>query len=210
MALIIPAKYPPEHDLSIKASVIISMLKKPRLLLINIFGVVAFGLLASISGWLPTLFQRFLGAGTAISNFSASFFWLAAVVGRGVAALLSRKYKEILLIKIMNILVFLLLVISFFLNDPLLLLIDYLLIGFVIGASPPLVVAYSATIYKKHSNTRVAITFAAAAIGMLLIPPLVGVLGEYFIINRVHAFTAVFFFAFIFIFWKVFKDPDHK
>jgi MFS family permease len=206
MALIIPAKYPPEHDLSIKAGVIISMLKRPRLLLINIFGVVAFGLLASIPGWLPTLFQRSLGASTSISNYSASFFWIAAVIGRGAAALLSRKYKEMSLIKIMNILIFLLLVISFFLNDPLLLLIDYLLIGFFMGSSPPLVIAYSATIYKKHSNTRVAVTFAAAAIGMLLIPPLVGVMGEYFVINRVHAFTAVFFFAYIFIFWKVFRD----
>jgi len=43
---------------------------------------------------------------------------------------------------------------------------------------------------------------------MLLIPTLVGVMGEYFAINRVHAFTAVFFFAFIFVFWKLFSGPE--
>jgi MFS family permease len=204
--LIIPAKYPLEHDLSIKPRVIISMLKKPRLLLINIFGLIAFGTLVSIPGWLPTLFQRSFGVGTAISNYSSSFFWIAAVAGRGLAALLSKKYRELPQIKVMNIIIFSLLAASFFLNDPVLLLIDYLLLGLFIGASPPLIISYTATLYKRHSNTRLSITFSAAAAGMFLLPTLTGLIGEYFSIQKVISFTAVFFFAFIFIFWKVFQE----
>jgi MFS family permease len=206
--LIVPARYPLEHDLSIKPQVIISMLRKPKLLLINIFGLIAFGTLVSIPGWLPTLFQKSFGVGAAISNYSSSFFWIAAVVGRVLAALLSKKFKELPQIKAMNIIIFFLLAVSFFINDPVLLLIDYLLLGLFTGVSPPLIISYTATLYKKHSNTRLSITFSAAAAGMFLLPTLTGVIGEYISIQKVISFTAVFFFAYIFIFWKVFRDQD--
>ena len=210
LLLIIPARYPADHDKSIRPSVIIDMLKIPRLVLINVFGMLAFGTVLAISGWMPTLFQKYLGVSASVANYSVSFFWIAAVLGRILAAFVSRRFREIFLIRIINVIVFLLIAVSFFLDEPVLLLADYLLLGFFMGTFTPLVVTYSAYVYDRYSSTRLAITFAAAALGMFSIPTIVGALGEYYAINKIIPFTAVFFLVYIFIFWKVFRGQEGR
>ncbi len=105
---------------------------------------------------------------------------------------------------IMNIIVFLLQTDSFFLNNPLLLLSDYLLFRLFTGAFAHLIILYTAILYRIHGNTRLAITFSSAAIGMFLMLTLVGTTGDYLGTHKIIYFKAIFFFVFIFVFWEVF------
>ena len=122
-------------------------------------------------------------------------------------AFLSRKFSETLLLRFSIIGISLILIISFFLDDYISLLIIYILIGYTIGGFVPLIVSQSAKISSKHSGIRIAIIFAAGAAGSFIFPSIVGLLADSFLIYKVIPFLAVPFIVFFFILKKVFKTP---
>jgi len=199
---IIAARYPDVKNEKINPAVLLELLKSGRFIQLCIFALFSSGVMFSISGWIPTLFQKNLNISAAISNYSLSFFWLSVIAGRIITAFLSKKYSEESLLKIMNILMFFLLAVSFFLNNYSMLLADYLMFGMLIGGTFPLVISYSAEIYPRYSTTRLATVFSFAAMGMFLVPTVIGVLADYFLIYKVIAFTAVSFLIYIYIFLK--------
>ena len=206
LVLISFAKYPQVHDESIKAKIIIDLVKNKRFLMLIILAALSFGTLTATSGWIPTLFYKYFNMSPASSNYSLAFFWIAILIGRLITAILSRKIKVIKLIKIINIISFFVLAISFFLNDSIYLLIDYLILGLLIGTYPPLLVSYSHEIYNKHSSTRVALIFSVGSIGIIIISYLTGFFGDYIAMSKIISLFSVFFLAYIFIFNRSFKS----
>ncbi len=202
LVLIAIARYPTVGDKPIRPSVILELLKNKKILYLCVFALLSAGVMHSVSGWIPTLFQKNLGVSAEISNYSLSFFWISIVIGRIVTAFLSRKYREALLLRTLNMMIFFVLAATFFLDNYTLLLAAYLLFGFLLGGTFPLVIAYSAEIYPKYSTTRLATVFSFTAMGMLLIPTMVGVLGRYFLIYKTIAFTSIVFLVYIFIFYR--------
>jgi MFS family permease len=96
----------------------------------------------------------------------------------------------------------LVLAVSFFLNGYLFLLINYLLLGITIGGFVPLIIAYSSSIHKDYSSTRIGIIFAAGSLGSLIFPTIVGIAGDYFAIHKIIPFMSVFFIIYLFYFIK--------
>ncbi len=205
LLLISFTKYPQVHDGSIKTKIIIDLVKNKKFVLLLVFAALTFGVLTAISGWVPTLFYKYFNVSSAFSNYSLAFFWVAVLIGRLIAAVLSRKIKLIKLIKIINIISFFVLAISFFLNDSIYLLIDYLIIGLLIGTYPPLLVSYSHEIYNKHSSTRVALIFSVGSIGIIIISYLTGYFGDYIAMSKIISLFSIFFLVYIFIFHRSFK-----
>lgn len=204
LILISLAKYPQVHDESIKAGIIMDLLRNKKFVLIIIFAALSFGVLTAISGWVPTLFHKYLNMSVSFSNYSLAFFWTAVLLGRIITAFLLRKIKIIILIKVINIITFFVLALSFFINDSIYLLIDYLVLGLLIGTYPPLLVFYSHEIYKKHSSTRIAVIFSAGSIGIIIISYLAGFFGDYITMSKIISLFSVFFLTYIFIFRKFF------
>ena len=124
------------------------------------------------------------------------------MVGRVAVAFLSRRFKEYFLLKILNFATFFVLAASFFLNNYVLLLIDYLLFGLLLGGIFPLLIAYSAEISPKYTTSRLAVIFSFTAMGMFAVPTIVGMLADYFLIYKVLAFTSLPFLAYIFVFGR--------
>ncbi len=206
LILISLTKYPFVHDGSIKTKIIIDLLKNKRFVLLIIFAALSFGTLTAISGWAPTLFYKYLNVSPSFSNYSLAFFWVAVVAGRIIVGILSKKVKVLVLIKVINIISFFVLAASFFLNDSIYLLIDYLILGLLIGTYPPLLVSYSHKIYKKHSSTRIALIFSVGSIGIIIISYLTGFFGDYIAMSKIIALFSVFFLVYIFIFYRSFKE----
>ena len=198
--LISVAKYPLADDEKIRPVVTLQILKNKKFLLLCVFAMLSAGTMHSISGWIPTLFNKYLNVSAQISNYALSFFWVAIVAGRIITAFLSKRFNEFLLIKVLNALMFIVLAVSFFLSSSYYLLANYLLFGFLIGGSFPLLVAYSAQIYPRYSATRLAIIFSFSAIGMLIVPTIVGVLTDYFAIYKVIAVSSLSFLVYIYVF----------
>jgi MFS transporter, FHS family, glucose/mannose:H+ symporter len=203
--LVIAARYPSVNDEKIKPAYLMELIRNPRFLYLCIFGLLSMGSVQSISGWIPTLFQKFLGVSSQISNYSPSFFWMAIVAGRIITAFLSKKYRALSLLKVMNIMLFFILSISFFLQNPMWLLADYMIFGVLIGGIFPLIIAYSAEISPRYSTTRIAVIFSFTAMGMFLMPTLTGLLSGYFAIYKIISAGAVSFLAYIYIFEKKFR-----
>jgi MFS transporter, FHS family, glucose/mannose:H+ symporter len=200
--LVTTARYPFVDSNKIKPGIITHMLKNPEFLSICIFALLSAGTMHSISGWIPTLFNQYLDVPLRVSNYSLSFFWVSIVIGRFVTAILARRFDEFLLIRILNVAMFFVLAVSSFFNSYFYLLLNYLLFGLLIGGSFPLLIAFSASIYPLYSSTRLAIIFSFTAVGMFLVPTLVGMLAEYFLIYRIIALTSISFLIYIFIFQK--------
>jgi len=202
LVLIAIARYPTVEDEPIRPSVIVELLKNKKFLYLCFFALFSAGAMHSVSGWIPTLFQKNLNVSAEISNYSLSFFWMSIVIGRIITAFLSRKYGEALLLRALNTMIFFVLAATFFLNNYVFLLAAYLLFGLLLGGTFPLLIAYSAEIYTKYSTTRLATVFSFTAMGMLIVPTIVGILGRYFLIYKIIAFTSIVFLVYIFIFYK--------
>jgi MFS transporter, FHS family, glucose/mannose:H+ symporter len=198
--LISAAKYPFVDNEKIRPVVTLQILKNKKFLLLCVFAMLSAGTMHSISGWIPTLFNKYLLVSAQISNYALSFFWIAIVVGRIITAFLSKRFNEFLLIKVLNALMFIVLAASFFFSSYYYLLANYLLFGLLIGGSFPLLIAYSAQIYPKYSATRLAIIFSFTAIGMFIVPTIVGVLADYFVIYKVIAVSSLSFLVYIYVF----------
>ena len=198
--LISIAKYPAVDNEKIRPSAILELLKNKNFIVMCIFAMLSSGSQHSVSGFIPTLFQKNLNISAQISNYSLSFFWLSIVVGRVAVAFLSKRFKEYFLLKILNFATFFVLAASYFLGNYVLLLIDYLIFGLLLGGIFPLIIAYSAEISPKYTTSRLAVVFSFTAMGMFAVPTIVGMLADYFLIYKVLAFTSIPFLAYIFVF----------
>jgi FHS family glucose/mannose:H+ symporter-like MFS transporter len=205
LLVIILAKYPGKEIKRIKFTVIGRLLKNNKLLFLCIYIIIGAGTMYSISGWMPTLFQKNLGMSQVLSNYMLSLFWLAIIIGRLVTALLCKKYKEIRILSWTNIAIIILLIISFFLNNPIFIMVIYFLLGLSMGGFFPLIVAISSDIYPEFSASRISLIFASSVIGMLIVPTSVGLFADSFVIYRIISFMAVFFLAYLYIFNKKFE-----
>lgn len=206
--LISISKYPVVDNEKIRPSAIIELLKNKSFIVICILAMLSSGAQHSVSGFIPTLFQKNLNVSAQVSNYSLSFYWLSIVIGRVAIAFLSRRFKEYFLLKILNFATFFVLAVSFFLNNYVLLLVDYLLFGLLLGGIFPLIIAYSAEISPKYTTSRLAVIFSFTALGMFVVPTAVGMLADYFLIYKVLAFTSLPFLAYIFVFGR--KTPKSQ
>ena len=116
-----------------------------------IYIILGSGTMHAVSGWMPALFQKNLNLGQVLSNYLLSLFWLAIILGRLITALLCRKYKEVKILSWTNVLIAVLLIIPFFLNDPIPIMVIYFLLGLAMGGFFPLAVAISSDIYPEYS-----------------------------------------------------------
>ncbi|MBN1298707.1 MAG: MFS transporter [Actinobacteria bacterium] len=203
--LIIAAKYPVVNDERIRPKVLIGFLKNRQFIYICIFAMISAGSMNAISGWIPTLFQKYLNISPAFSNYALSFFWISVVIGRIITAFLSKKFREISLLRIINVFLFFILAASYFFDSYVWLLIVYLVFGLFVGGSFPLAIAYSAHILPGYSTTRLAAVFSASAMGMFVMPTVVGLLAGHFAMNKIISVIASFFLIYIFIFFKKLK-----
>jgi len=200
--LISISKYPAVDNEKIRPSVVLELLKNKRFIVLCIFAMLSSGSQHSVSGFIPALFQKNLNTTSQISNYALSFYWLSIVAGRVATALLSKKYNEYFLLRVLNSTIFFVLAVSFFLDNYVLLLIDYLLFGLLLGGIFPLIIAYSSEISPKYTTTRLAIVFSFTALGMFAMPTIVGMLADYFLIYKVLAFTSLPFLAYMFVFGR--------
>ncbi len=198
--LILIAKYPAVDNEKIRPIVIVKMFKNRSFFVLCLYALFSAGSMHSVSGWIPTLFQKNLDISSSLSNYSLSFFWLSIVIGRIITAILSKKHDEYKLLRVLNPLIFIVLASSFFLNNYTLLLINYMTYGLLLGGTFPLLIAHSSHLFPKYTTTRLAIIFSLTAVGMFLIPMIVGMAADYFTIYKVLPFTAIPFLIYSFFF----------
>lgn len=198
--LIAIAKYPAVNNERIRPIVIVEMLRNKSFFALCLYALLSSGSMHAVSGWIPTLFQKNLNISVSISNYSLSFFWISVVIGRIIVAMLSKKYEEYKLLRFLNLLIFLVLGSSIFLNNYIFLLINYLSYGILLGGTFPLIIAYSAQLFPKYTTTRLATIFSFTAVGMFLLPMLVGIAADYFLIYKILPFTAIPFLVYVFFF----------
>jgi fucose permease len=200
LVLVLLAKYPQLYDEPVKIRPVIKLFKNWDFILIMIFAALSWGTFNAISGWMPTLFNKYLNMPISFSNFSLSFFWMSVLLGRIITTFLSRKINTMVLIRTINIITFFALSLSYFLKDPIFLLVDYLLLGLLLGTYPPLLISYSSNIDKRCRITRLAMIYSVGIIGVMAIPYITGFFGNYYPLNKTIALFSVFFLAYIFIF----------
>jgi len=191
--LVLPIKYPKSTLEKVNISNIKIVIKNKKFVLLCIFFLLGAGAQNTISGWMPTLFEKELDVSKYLSNYSLSFFWLAIIFGRVITAYLSKKIREEALIKYYALMIFVILLISGFANRFSFLITCYIIFGFFMGGLLPLFQAFSTIIHKDSTGIKIGILVSSAAIGSIIIPSLTGLLGDYFYMNKLIPFISIFF-----------------
>ena len=131
--------------------------------------------------WASTYLVGARGVEVEIASAFASLFYIGITVGRGINGFLAMKFKDRTLIRTglaiicLGIILFLLPLPSF-----------VALIGFVVvglGCAPvyPCIIHMTPELFgKERSQAMIGVQMAAAYLGFLLVPPLVGVIGDLF------------------------------
>ena len=191
--MVLPINYPSSTIEKVNISSIKIVAKNKKFIFLCIFFLLGAGAQNTISGWIPTLFEKELYISKSLSNYSLAFFWLAMILGRTITAYLSRKIREEILIKYYTFIIFVILSFSGFVNRFSFLITSYIIFGFFMGGLLPLFQAFSTIIHKDSTGIKLGMLASSAAIGSIIIPSLVGLLGDYFYINKVIPFTSIFF-----------------
>ena len=143
------------------------------------FGYCALEMTSSL--WASTYLVGARGVEVEIASAFASLFYIGITVGRGINGFLAMKFKDRTLIRTglaiicLGIILFLLPLPSF-----------VALIGFVVvglGCAPvyPCIIHMTPELFgKERSQAMIGVQMAAAYLGFLLVPPLVGVIGDLF------------------------------
>lgn len=208
LLLILPIRYSGKVEKT-NFSIVLNILKQRTFIFVCISLIIVAGTQITISSWLPTLLEKNLGITQKIANYSLSFFWFTVVIGRILTAYISKKVSAIKLIQVQAGLLFIILMISGFFNSYYLLIISYILFGIITGGLQPLLIAFALTRYKRNNGLRLGIIYSNASLGMLLIPTVVGMFGDYFPFYNVISFLSIFFLVILFFFWMESKKFLH-
>lgn len=191
--LVLPIRYPKSTLEKVNISSIKIVIKNKKFVLLCIFFLLGAGAQNTISGWIPTLFEKELNISKSLSNYSLSFFWLSMIFGRAITAYLSKKIREETLVKYYTLMIFIILMLSGFVNGFSFLITFYIIFGFFMGGLLPLFQGFSTIIHKDSTGIKLGMLTSSSAIGSIFIPSLVGLLGDYFYINKLIPFISIFF-----------------
>jgi fucose permease len=191
--LVLPIKYPKSTIEKVNISSIKIVFKNKKFVFLCIFFLLGAGVQNTISGWIPTLFEKELNISKSLSNYSLAFFWLSITCGRALTAYLSKRIREETLIRYYVLMLFILLAFSGFVNRFSFLITSYIIFGFFMGGLLPLFQSFSTIIHKDSTGIKLGMLSSSLAIGSIVIPSLIGLLGDYFYINKIIPFTSIFF-----------------
>lgn len=204
LLLTLPVKYPERIEKNY-LSIFKNIIRQKTFICVCISLIIVAGTQITISSWLPALLQKNLNMDLKVSNYSLSIFWFTVVIGRVLTAYMSKKISIIRLIKIQTGLVSFVLLISGFLKNYYFIITSYILFGIITGGLQPLLIAIVLTKYRKNNGLRLGLIYSNASLGILLIPTVVGIFGDFYPFYRVIPFTSILFLILLFLFHKVLK-----
>jgi len=193
--LILPVEYPKSTIEKVNLASVKHVTGNKEFIILCIFFLLGAGVQNTVSGWIPTLFEKELFVSKVLSNYSLAFLWLSIISGRTVTAYLSKKTREQSLIKYYALVIFITLLLSGFAGKFIFLIACYAVFGFFMGGLLPLFQSFSTVIHKDSTGIKLGMITSSAAIGSIIIPSFIGFLGDYFYINKIIPFTSIFFAA---------------
>jgi MFS family permease len=206
--LVLPVDYPKSTIEKVNLASIKMVAANKEFIYLCIFYLLGAGVQNTVSGWIPTLFEKEIFISKTISNYSLAFLWLSIILGRIATAYLSKKIREQSLIKYYTIIIFIIILFSGFLSKFFFLISFYILFGFFMGGLLPLLQSFSTVIHKDSTGIKLGMIASSAAIGNIIIPSLVGSLGDYFYINKLIPFTSVFFAVMALYYFKKYRTKS--
>ena len=127
-----------------------------------------------LSGWIPT----FLRIERAFTEFSAaqvvSFFWFATIIGRILTGFLSKKFSILKILISITILSIICVVFGLYSTSVAGIFISFILSGFFVAGTWPLVVAEGGILFPANRNSVVSLISLFGGAGGLFVPFLLG------------------------------------
>jgi FHS family glucose/mannose:H+ symporter-like MFS transporter len=174
-------KFPkPKHAQGFPLKQGVKLLKEKLILLIGFIAFFESGLEISVPGWSSTFILEELGAKSDKAVFYLSFYWLGMLVSRLVFAKLMKRISSVRIFKICIIFAILGSVLMIFSNGIVVAAIGLTLIGIGMAMVFPIILAYISDKYPEFSGTAFSIVLTIALIGGMILPYLIGSMGNWF------------------------------
>lgn len=130
-------------------------------------------------GWLSTLLKESMGFSIAKAGAAVAVFWIAMTVGRFFCAHLTLKFKPRSIVIALAALSSLATLLAVFTTLEVLVWMIIIVMGFTYSGQFPLLVGYGAANSSSSSGITVSILMGFGAIGSMLIPYFMGLVGDY-------------------------------
>lgn len=166
-----------------------------------------------LATWIPTFLRLDKFFTEVLAGQVLSFFWYSTIVGRILIGLLTKKIKILNLLTIITALTILFIISGVYLENNILIIISFILVGLFLAGIWPLIVIMGGFKYPNKRNFVVSVIILFGGVGGLTAPWLLG-----FILNRFNLFIAMnvvyvfLFFALViiavlsFLEWKNFAE----
>lgn len=166
------------QSISIKAVKKIISNRKMQLLCLCMFCYS--GAEAGSWGWLSTFLTTESGFSIEYSGVAISLFWGVVVAGRIGCLGALKKHNERNIVIILALLTAIGIILTSFLNNLLWLWVGIVIMGLGYSAQWPLIVAHGTKDWPEYSGTAATLLIGSCGVGMMVIPMLIGVIGEVF------------------------------
>jgi len=174
-------KFPqPKHAQGFPLKQGVGLLKEKLILLIGFIAFFESGLEISVPGWSSTFILEELSVQSDKAVFYLSFYWLGMLVARLIFANLMKKISSA---KIFRFCIISAIVGSLFMilsNNIVFAAIGLALIGVGLAMVFPIILGYIGDVYSELSGTAFSIVLTIALIGGMILPYLIGLLGNSF------------------------------
>lgn len=165
-------------SVSVKETLPYSKLFTPQTILLIIILIAYCGHQYGISNWYHTFLTSQMATTDEFASFALSFYWIGVLIGRVLGAILSRKIKESLLLKIGAVAGAALMVAGTFVTDPVAVFVCVGASAIFTGAIIPLAMSIGFAVFPQASG-KVSVLFSTAiSIGAVIFPWLMGIVSD--------------------------------
>ena len=206
---IIPKFPKPKHAQGFPLKQGFKLIKEKLILLIGFIAFFESGLEISVPGWSSTFFLEELNAKPKKAVFYLSFYWLGMLVSRLIFAKLMKRISSAKIFQFCIISAILGSVLMIFSNSIIVAAIGLTLIGIGMAMVFPVILGYISDQYPEFSGTAFSIVLTIALIGGMILPYLIGVIGNWFGLRN-SFFIITFSLACMFIIFQFAKSIKSK
>ncbi|HEY3297517.1 MAG TPA: MFS transporter [Armatimonadota bacterium] len=126
------------------------------------------------ANWLAVFFRNDIGSSAAIAASSLSFFWFGILIGRIIAASISKCVSDIAMVRGALFLAGCMQAVLLLLHATVPAAVASFLLGLFLGPIWPTIAALAGSSHPRQSGTVLGIVIASGSLGAVIFPPIIG------------------------------------
>jgi len=184
---------PSEIDKVVPKKIIGIILNEPRLPALALGMFLYVGAEIGQASWVPYYFAHNFGTSATLAGLALSLFWGGVMLGRLLTGKLTERISDLSLLIFTSVLTAFFMLGAMLIPRPGWAAVLFLGLGFFCGPIWPTIVSYAGTIKWHYASTALGIIIASGGVGVMTVPPLMGLIAQHFSLRTSFLLPVSFF-----------------